>query len=41
MRGVTYETLFGLIASTGLRVSEAVHLLDADVGHGSKKAYFG
>ena len=32
LRGVTYETLFGLIASTGLRVSEAVHLLDADVG---------
>lgn len=31
VRGATYETLFGLIASTGLRVSEAVHLLDADV----------
>ena len=31
LRGSTYETLFGLIASTGLRVSEAVHLLDADV----------
>jgi integrase len=31
LRGITYETLFGLIASTGLRVSEAVHLLDADV----------
>lgn len=31
LRGVTYEALFGLIASTGLRVSEAVHLLDADV----------
>jgi len=31
LRGVTYETLFGLIASTGLRVSEAVHLLDTDV----------
>jgi integrase len=31
LRGATYETLFGLIASTGLRVSEAVHLLDADV----------
>jgi len=31
LRGVTYETLFGLIASTGLRVSEAVHLLDMDV----------
>ncbi len=31
LRGVIYETLFGLIASTGLRVSEAVHLLDTDV----------
>lgn len=31
LRGATYEMLFGLIASTGLRVSEAVHLLDADV----------
>jgi integrase len=31
LRGVTYETLFGLIASTGLRVSEAAHLLDTDV----------
>ena len=31
LRGATYERLFGLIASTGLRVSEAVHLLDADV----------
>lgn len=31
LRGTTYETLFGLIASAGLRVSEAVHLLDADV----------
>ena len=31
LRGATYETLFGLIASTGLRVSEVVHLLDADV----------
>jgi integrase len=31
LRGATYETLFGLIASTGLRVSEAVHLQDADV----------
>ena len=31
LRGVTYETLLGLIASTGLRVSEAVHLLDTDV----------
>ncbi|MFM0557094.1 tyrosine-type recombinase/integrase [Paraburkholderia sediminicola] len=31
LRPVTYETLFGLMASTGLRVSEAIHLLDADV----------
>ena len=31
LRGATYEALFGLIASTGLRVSEAVHLQDADV----------
>ena len=31
LRAATYETLFGLIASAGLRVSEAVHLLDSDV----------
>jgi len=31
LRATTYETLFGLMASTGLRVSEAIHLLDADV----------
>ena len=31
LRGATYETLFGLISSTGLRVSEAVHLNDSDV----------
>ncbi len=31
LRGATYETLFGLMASSGLRVSEAVHLLDTDV----------
>jgi integrase len=31
LRPVTYETLFGLIASVGLRLSEALHLLDADV----------
>lgn len=31
LRPATYETLFGLIASAGLRVSEALHLLDADV----------
>ena len=30
LRGATYETLFGLLASTGLRVSEAVHLMDRD-----------
>lgn len=31
LRPATYETLFGLIASAGLRLSEALHLLDADV----------
>ena len=31
LRGATYEALFGLIASTGLRSSEAVRLLDTDV----------
>lgn len=31
IRSATYETLFGLMASTGLRVSEAIHLRDADV----------
>jgi integrase len=31
LRAATYETLFGLMASTGLRVSEAIRLLDADV----------
>jgi integrase len=31
LRGATYEVLFGLIAATGVRVSEAVHLLNADV----------
>ncbi len=31
LRPATYETLFGLIASTGLRVSEALALLDGDV----------
>jgi integrase len=31
LRSATYETLFGLIASTGIRVSEAVHLLNSDV----------
>lgn len=31
LRPATFETLFGLMASTGLRVSEALHLRDADV----------
>ena len=31
LRPATYETLFGLMASIGLRVSEATHLRDADV----------
>jgi integrase len=31
LRSATFETLFGLLASTGLRVSEAIHLRDADV----------
>jgi integrase len=31
LRGATYETLFGLLASTGLRVSEAVRLRNSDV----------
>jgi integrase len=31
LRAATYETLFGLMAATGLRVSEAIHLRDADV----------
>jgi integrase len=31
LRGATYTTLFGLIASTGLRVSETVRLSNADV----------
>lgn len=31
LRGATYSTLFALIASTGLRVSEAVHLHNAHV----------
>ena len=31
LRPITYETLFGLMASSGLRVSEALHLRDADV----------
>jgi integrase len=31
LRSATYETLFGLIASTGIRVSEAVHLRNTEV----------
>ncbi len=31
LRPATFETLLGLMASTGLRVSEAIHLRDADV----------
>ena len=31
IRPFTYETLFGLMASTGLRISDAIHLRDADV----------
>lgn len=31
LRPMAFETLFGLMASTGLRVSEALHLRDADV----------
>ena len=31
LRPATFEILFGLMASTGLRISEAIHLRDADV----------
>lgn len=31
LRPATFETLFGLMAATGLRVCEAIHLQDADV----------
>ncbi len=36
LRGVIYETLFGLIASTGMRISEALllHNEDVDLKHG-------
>jgi integrase len=36
LRPATYETLFGLIAATGLRISEALHLRcsDVDLGQG-------
>ena len=30
LRPATFETLFGLMASTGLRISEAIHLRDSD-----------
>jgi integrase len=35
-RGATYETLFGVLAATGLRLSEALHLCrgDVDLKHG-------
>jgi integrase len=31
LRPATYEALFGLMAATGLRVSEAIHLQERDV----------
>lgn len=31
LRGIVFETVFGLIASTGLRISEALALCNADV----------
>ena len=31
LRPFTFETMFGLMSSTGLRISEAIHLRDADV----------
>lgn len=31
LRPATFETLFGLMASSGLRISEAIHLRDVDV----------
>lgn len=31
LRPATFETLFGMMASTGLRISEAIHLRDTDV----------
>jgi len=36
LRSATYETIFGLLASTGMRVSESLHLLnnDVDLKHG-------
>jgi integrase/recombinase XerD len=35
LRGLTYHTFFGLIAGTGLRISEALHLDNSDVDWGS------
>lgn len=31
LRAATFETLFGLLASTGMRIGEAMHLDDADI----------
>ena len=31
LRGIVYETLFGLLACTGMRISEALALTNADV----------
>lgn len=36
LRPLTYVTLFGLLAATGMRVSEALHLEQADVNPGSQ-----
>lgn len=41
LRSVTYQTLFGLLASTGLRISEALALRDADVDLRSGTSRFG
>jgi integrase len=35
LRGLTYATLFGLLAASGLRLSEALHLDDSDVELGT------
>ncbi len=32
LRGATYEALFSFLAATVLQISEAVHLMDTDVG---------
>jgi len=41
LRPVTYRTLFGLLAATGLRISEALHLRpeDIDLSHGVLMAH--